>query len=400
MQKIYKSKKKNNIIGAILLVSGTSIGGGMLVQPATAGVIGFIPTIIILLISWLFMTSTGLILAEVCMYFKKDIHIVGISEKLLGKIGKIITILIYLFMAYASLVAYIAGGSDLLNKIIGIEYSEIFSCIIFTTIIGSIFFLKDKTITLLNILLFIGLIISYLIIIVKGLSYIKINTLLSNNINTYFIYSIPLFLTGFSFQMIIPSLANYLQRDSKKLRYSIFLGTSLTLIIYILWNIVILSLMSTHESTIIGYNDGRMPIYNIKSIGLWFYTSIHCFSLFALATSFLGLAWGLMGFFSDWMKLRKKKYILLLVFIGPMVIANYNRDLFISAIEATGAYGDTLLNGIIPILMYWVIKRMNKINIKNISYIMILKKVYIWILLFFASIVIIIELYQLLLKIL
>jgi len=400
MQKIYKNKKNNNIIGAILLVSGTSIGGGMLVQPATADVIGFIPTIIILLISWLFMTSTGLILAEVCIHFEKDIHIVSISEKLLGNGGKIITIIIYLFMAYASLVAYIAGGSDLLNKIISIEYSEIFSCIMFTAIIGLIFFLKDKTITLLNILLFVGLIISYLIIIVKGLSYIKIDKLLLNNINTYFIYSIPLFLTGFSFQMIIPSLSNYLKKDSKKLKYSIFFGTSLTLIIYILWNIVILSLMSTHESTIIGYNDGRMPIYNIKSIGTWFYTAIHCFSLFALATSFLGLTWGLMGFFSDWMKLKKKKYILLLVLIVPMIIANYNRDLFISAIEATGAYGDTLLNGIIPILMFWIINKINKINIKGNRFIIILKNIYIWILLLFALIVIIIELYQLLFKIL
>jgi len=389
MQKIHTSKKKNNIIGAILLVSGTSIGGGMLVQPATADVIGFIPTIIILLISWFFMTSTGLILAEVCIYFKKDIHIVSISEKLLGKGGKIITILIYLFMAYASLVAYIAGGSDLLNKIISIEYSEIFSCIIFTAIIGVIFFSKDKTITLLNILLFIGLIVSYLVIIVKGLSYIKINKLLSNNINTYFIYSIPLFLTGFSFQMIIPSLSNYLQRDSIKLRYSIILGTLLTLIIYILWNIVILSLMSSHESTIIGYNNGRMPIYNIKSFGIWFYTATHCFSLFALTTSFLGLAWGLSGFFKDWMKLKKKKYILLLVLIIPMIIANYNRDLFISAIEATGAYGDTILNGIIPILMFRFIINNNKKNIIGIF-----KKIYIWSLLIFALIVIFIELYQ------
>ena len=43
-----------------------------------------------------------------------------------------------------------------------------------------------------------------------------------------------------------------------------------------------------------------------------------------------------------------------------MIIANYNRDLFISAIEATGAYGDTILNGIIPILMFWIIMKAKK----------------------------------------
>ena len=58
------NKKAPSIINAIFLVSGTSIGGGMLAQPVAASLIGFVPAIVMMFFSWLFMVSTALILLE------------------------------------------------------------------------------------------------------------------------------------------------------------------------------------------------------------------------------------------------------------------------------------------------------------------------------------------------
>ena len=106
--------KKGHFIGAIFLVAGTCIGGGILALPLLTGLAGFLPSSLMLLLCWLFMTSTGLLYLEVNIWLGSDIHIIGMARRLLGPIGKAISILVYLFICYTSLVAYISGGGGLL----------------------------------------------------------------------------------------------------------------------------------------------------------------------------------------------------------------------------------------------------------------------------------------------
>jgi tyrosine-specific transport protein len=50
--------KHSHILVAALLVAGTCVGGGMLALPVETGVIGFFPSLLIMVISWGFMTMT------------------------------------------------------------------------------------------------------------------------------------------------------------------------------------------------------------------------------------------------------------------------------------------------------------------------------------------------------
>ena len=81
------------------------------------------------------------------------------------------------------------------------------------------------------------------------------------------------------------------------------------------------------------------------------------FAFFALVTSFLGIGLGLYDFLADGLKLRGSRYekgsLTLLVAIPSLIFAiNYPRA-FIIALETTGGFGDTVLNGLIPALMVW-----------------------------------------------
>src|SRR3990167_8754362 len=100
------------IFGATMLVTGCCIGAGMIGLPVLSALTGFMPSLVAMVFCYLFTTVTGLLLAEATLWFDGNANLPSIVEFALGKIGKIITIILFLFLFYCLLVAYLdAGGS-------------------------------------------------------------------------------------------------------------------------------------------------------------------------------------------------------------------------------------------------------------------------------------------------
>ena len=91
------------VIGGMLLVAGSCIGAGMLALPILTGLAGFFPSLFMMIVSWAFMTFTGLLLIEVNGWFKFQVNLVSMAEESLGKKGKLIAWLAYLFLFYSLL---------------------------------------------------------------------------------------------------------------------------------------------------------------------------------------------------------------------------------------------------------------------------------------------------------
>src|SRR5688572_9900927 len=108
------SAAKGSVLSATLLVGGTCIGGGMLALPIATGEVGFFPSLLMMLVGWAFMTTTALFLAEVNLWMEPGVHVITMASRLLGPLGKAVAWILYLFIGYASLVAYTAGGGDLI----------------------------------------------------------------------------------------------------------------------------------------------------------------------------------------------------------------------------------------------------------------------------------------------
>ena len=111
----------------------------MLALPVSTSLIGFGPSLLVMFLAWLFMTATGLLLLEVNLWMKKeDSHMVTMASKMLGKVGKVITWIIYLFVCYASLVAYTAAGGaltqSLFDSLFAISLNKISACVIFSLV--------------------------------------------------------------------------------------------------------------------------------------------------------------------------------------------------------------------------------------------------------------------------
>src|SRR5277367_3285620 len=113
-----------HVFGGTLLIAGTMVGVGMLALPVATGEGGLLPAIIIYLLCWLFMLSTGLLLLEVCTWMPKDSNLITMAEKLLGPVGKNICWAVYLFLFVTVMIAHVVGGGAVLSEICGCAVPE------------------------------------------------------------------------------------------------------------------------------------------------------------------------------------------------------------------------------------------------------------------------------------
>ncbi len=354
-----------SLLSAMCLVAGTCVGGGMLALPVATGVSGFIPSTFMMLLCWVGMTLSALLLLEVHLWMKEGAHIISMASTFLGPIGKGVSWVLYLFICYASIVAYTAAGGTLVEKGIlsftGWEPSKEMGCLLFMIVFGGALFLGHRFIGRVNTLLFIAMIVAYLALVSGGVFEANLSLLRHRYWPTSFL-AIPLLLTTFSFQTMLPSLTPYLKRNVKALRWAIIGGTTLTLIIYLIWQWMVLGVVPVSgPSSLIKALEAGEPITQFLYAHLqnrWISILAEYFAFFALTTSFLGIAFGLFDFLSDGLKITPKgkgKWALnLLIVLPTFIFAAYFEKIFLLALDTSGGFGDSILNGIIPALMVWV----------------------------------------------
>ncbi|MCF7852638.1 MAG: amino acid transporter [Simkaniaceae bacterium] len=352
-------------IGAISLIAGTCVGGGMLALPIDTAASGFFPSILSLFLSWLFMMLTGLLLVEASLWVERDAHYMTLSSRLLGRVGKYLGILLYLFMGYGSLIAYSSGGSMLLVNftefLFGIEMTRVGACAIFSIFFGLVIYLGTQFIGKINTILVVGMILAYFAIVAGGTSGIRLEMLQRVHFS-HSIFSFPLLLATFSYQMMVPSLTSYLNRDPKALRLAIILGTTIPFVAYAIWELIVLGTVpfegkfGLKEALIEGYSSTESLKHFVSSS--WLSTAAELFAFFAITTSFLGIGLGLFDYLADLTKIKKKgggKVALILIAIIPtLILAMMYPKAFMIALEVSGGFGDTLLSILFPVSMVFV----------------------------------------------
>ena len=354
------------VLSAGLLVAGACIGGGILGVPVEAGGLGFYPSAVMLLASWLFMTMTAFLYAEASLWMKdENAHIVSIAKHLLGRWGEWIAIILYIFIAYASLVAYNSGGSQIVvylcESFFGVMLTPMASAILYALVFGSIFYFGARVLGAINMILMVGLIGSYLLMVGMGLEGIQ-EKFINRSSWMGFYTVVPLMITSFSFQMIIPSIALYVKKDPKDLKYALIFGATLALIFYLMWIFVVMGTVPNEGKD--GLKDalehGRVATASLKVFAhrKVIATLGEYFAFFAIATSYLGIGLGLFDFLADLCKIEKKgrgKFILgLLVVLPTLYITMTFPNIFLAALDVTGGLGDSILNGVIPVMMIWM----------------------------------------------
>lgn len=348
---------KPSVIGGALLLSGTCMGAGMLALPVVTGPSGFLPGLAISAICWLFMLATGLLFLEATLWMHEGANVLSMADRFLGRIGKWLGGIAFLFLYYCLLISYISGAAPLVQNEFNLSLSQEWICGLLAAFFGLLVLWGTTAVDRINWILMAAAIISFALLMIAGSGTIDSLLLLRSNWKLFFVAAPTLF-SAYGYHNLVPTLTFYMQRNSRALRLSIFLGTLLPFIIYSLWQWMIigsLPLEIVQEAASTG-----VPItYALQeSTGHpWVSFLGGFFGIFAIVTSLLGVALSMVDFLGDGMHMRRtgvhRLFLTVLVFIPPALLAMANPGIFLVAIGIAGGYGEALLNGLFPICMVW-----------------------------------------------
>ncbi|HSW86438.1 MAG TPA: aromatic amino acid transport family protein [Rhabdochlamydiaceae bacterium] len=354
-------KPAGHVVGGTLLISSTAIGVGMLALPVATGPGGFLPAVVIYIICWLFMLCTGLLLLELCMWVPQDSNLITISKHLLGKTGRAVCWVVYLFLFVTVMIAHVVGGGGVLYEITEGFIPLWIAALIYVLIFSPVVYLGTKFVDRLNLLIMVGVVITYFAFI--GVSYNHVNF----NLLTYMNWSkawvaIPVLFTAFTYQVIVPTLMTYMNRNVKKVRFCIIAGTTIPLVIYLIWEFLILGIVPINgENGLLAAEKlGHNAVLPLKAfVGSPSLFSIgKAFAFFTMTTSYIALSLAFLDFLADGLKMKKvglqKLALCLMVFFIPTVIGITYPHIFIVALSYAGGFSCAILFGLFPPLMVWV----------------------------------------------
>lgn len=360
-----------SVTGGVLLIAGSCIGAGMLAIPIVTGLGGFFPSTAMFVFAWAFMTATSFLLLEANLAFGHNLSLISLAEKTLGWAGKAFTWFFFLLLFYSLNVAYIAASGPIVTAL----FSDILSLKLPTwvgsflfTFLFAIFLQKGtRKVDILNRYLMAGLVISYLVLVFLGSFMVQSSNLFQGSWKYAFI-SLPILVVSFGFHNMVPTLVEYFQGDRIRLKTTIFLGSLSALLVYLIWEWVLLGIIPLEgkEGIIQGLKEGE-PVTEVlrRLLGRsWVTATGEAFSLFAITTSFLAQSLSFVDFLADGLKVKKvKKERVLLIFltlIPPFIAAFLYPHLFFLALNMAGGISAVILFGVIPVLMVWVLRYRKK----------------------------------------
>jgi tyrosine-specific transport protein len=355
----------SKLIGGILLIVGTSIGGGMLALPVSTAEVGFGNSLFFLFFCWLVMTAGALLVLEVNLRLPAGSNMISMAKSTLGLPGQIIAWITYLFLLYTLLAAYISGGSDVFNGILhkaNIDLPNWITSIIFTALFSFVVYKGIRSVDYVNRGLMFGKLGVYVLLVAIISPHVSPVGLVGGSARA-FTGTLMILVTSFGFASIVPSLRDYFDNDIRTLRRVILFGSLIPLFCYIVWDAVIMgvvsregtngliALMNSEHAT-----SGLTEALNQSVQSQWISGFFGFFTSICMVTAFLGVSLGLFDFLADGLKLKKSgnegKYTLALTFLPPLAVVLFNPGIYLHALSYAGICCVILLL-LLPAIMAW-----------------------------------------------
>lgn len=346
----------------------------MLGLPVLSAQAGFQPSLFTFFACWFFMLCTGLLLLEVNLWYGGEISLITMADRTLGHVGKIVSWLVYLFLFYSLMVAYVAASGSLITEFIGQStghyWHHSMGGLLFCLIFGTLLYLGTGALDWFNRLLMLGLLFSYVCLVGMGSSHVKRDLLQHHNWSAVTAV-IPAVIVSFGFHNLIPSLTTYFHCHARPLKGAIILGSAIPLLIYLVWEWLILGIVPLQDFKV-ALNQGEIATEALKNaVGAsWIVDIAQTFAFFAVVTSFLGVALSFVDFLSDGLKIKKtpqgKVFLILLVLVPSFLCALLYPTIFLIALNTAGGFGAVILFGILPVLMVWKGRYIQKLGLPQI----------------------------------
>jgi tyrosine-specific transport protein len=352
----------NKTVSGTLLVAGTTIGAGMLGIPLLTAKAGFFPAMGITILVWLFMLATGLLFLEATLWMHEGANVLSMSRRFLGRTGKLTAGGMFLFLYYCLMVAYYAAGAPIfmsfLEQGLGLAPEGVFGYLAYGLLFGGIVAFGLKAIDRINYLLMVALFLSYFALVGTGADLVSKERFQESQWGAM-VFAAPVLFSSFGFHNVIPSLVTYFNRDVRVLRKSIFFGTLIPLFIFLIWQWLIIGAVPEQaiQDALVNGKPATAALQTLIG-NPWVMKLGQFFAFFALITSMLGVAFSMVDFLGDGLKIKRtgkqRALLCLIVFLPPFVLTVLDPAIFVTALGFAGGFGEAFLNGLVPVMLVWV----------------------------------------------
>ena len=347
------------IFNAVIMVTGTSVGSGILGLPIITSRAGLLPTMLAFLVAWVFMTVAAFYILDVKLQVKGTHNLSSLIKRTLGRPGQIVSSLMIVLLLYALLCTYMMAGSAWLNVFVAplINIPKHLAPILFTLVLGGLLLCGERLTYNLNNVLGIALLFAFIATVGSSLVPANYDFIRQGEFQAI-LPSLPLILTTFGFSIVVPALTEYLDYDASAVKKAIIMGSLLALVAYAVWEWVTLGNItpSGFQTMRQSGDNGTGVIVSLAqsthSAGVTF--SGQLFAVFAVITSFLGVSLALLHFLSDVMSLKLKgqnKLILFcMTYLPPIIVTSFYPRAFVQILSFAGIFVAVLL-GLFPAMM-------------------------------------------------
>lgn len=357
--------KKSSIFSAALLLAGNAIGTGFFEIPIVSGPAGFFPAAIMSGIVWIYLLLTGFLYLEAILASSNGANVVTITRNLIGPSGVALGIVAFLILNNLYLTSYFAIGSSLITKILTfhfhLEVPTFYVSLGLFLIFGYVIYLGVYVSDRVNYVFFVGFFFAFIVAMFMGKHTVEWHLLTRQK--WYFVFfAVPILISGYDYQSILPTLTAALNRNPKKLARMLLIGFSFPIITYTIWQWFVIG--STSPALLWEAYETQKPIYEgfllLKESSL-FEIFLNYASLGSMFTSLIALGLCLIDFYSDCFKVPlaerkgvKRLYIGLLSYIPAFVVSFFTAFVFDKLVVYAIGWAELIFLGILPI---WLIAR-------------------------------------------
>ncbi|KAL6952696.1 hypothetical protein U1Q18_022011 [Sarracenia purpurea var. burkii] len=327
---------------------------------------------------WVFLLIEALLLVEINVGLMKEkrkreednelevISIRTMAQETLGEWGAAMATVTYVFLGYASMVAYTSKSGEILYHLI--DLPESISGFFFTVLISVGGTLATDQVNRWLTASMIGLLLAIetLAVVFGGWSGLEGASDWGKVPAT-----IPVVIFSLVYHDLAPVLCAYLGGDLQRIRTAVFLGSVVPLLALLIWDAIALGL-SVHAERVVDPLDLLM---SVRWSGLSF--MVDAFSLLAVGTSLIGTLLGFSQFFKEqlnnsllrespstqpnkpfglrkwWERNKVGCTAIAMVVAPPLFVSTAVPDAFSAATDIAGGYCMTVLYGVLPPAMAW-----------------------------------------------
>ncbi|KAL1814187.1 hypothetical protein ACET3Z_024252 [Daucus carota] len=402
-QRVQQETHGKSFWGAVGLIIGTAVGPGMLGLPAATIKSGPLPSTIAIILSWIYVITSTLIVAELSFAVMEEddvaeVSFTALATKTLGsRIGSFVA-LVYASFIFSLLVACVSGIGSIISQLIP-RLNPLIAHVLFPFVAGAmICLLPFKVTDTANRLLCFIMLCSITSLVAVGLS-MERSSLLGSFLHASWSVSsilpaIPVTVLTLGFHVITPFICKIAGNTVHEARKAILLGGFVPLVMVLSWNLIVLGLVGPNHASI--HKD---PISLLLSVNPSALTAVQAFAFSALATSFIAYAisfpkqvidtidmillgsnrsqeaksqshrgsaengGGTVGFVTSVPRLGfslLQSMVVPLVLASPVLVASFCNSTFSAALDFAGIYANCFLFGILPPVMAYIYKTSKK----------------------------------------